>query len=113
MLQCKQSASTCKDPVSNKQNSRSTSSSGTNIFLFKLGQTYTRSEYPKYCSIIRNYFSQKPCAGKSTQPSSSESRTIQACQEGGQGNVVERCNTAKIPMQKSVSQEPFSCIKER
>ena len=42
-------ASICKGPVSNKCNSRSTSSRETNILLFKLGQTYARSEYPKYC----------------------------------------------------------------
>ena len=46
--------------------------------LFKLVQTYTRSQYPKYCSRVRNFFSQKSCAGKIAQPSSFESGTIQA-----------------------------------
>ena len=29
-----------------------------------------------------------------------------------QGNIVKRCNTASIIMQKSASQQPLSCIKE-
>ena len=61
MLQCKQSASTCKGPVSKKSNSRITSSRETKILLFKLGQTYTRSEYPKHSSRIRDSLSRKPC----------------------------------------------------
>ena len=68
VLQCKQSASTCKDPVSKKSNSRITSSRETKILLFKMGQTYTRSEYPKYSWRIRDSLSQKPCAGKFTHP---------------------------------------------
>ena len=112
VLQCKQSASTCKGPTSEKSNSRSTSSSETKILLFKLDQTYRRSEYRKYSSRIRDSLSRKPCAGKDTQPSSFKSRTIQVCQGGTQGNVVERCNTASITMQKSISQQPLSCIKE-
>ena len=91
VIQCKQSASTCKGPVSNKSNSRSTSSREAKIFLFKLVQTYTRSEYPKYWSRIRD-FSQKPCARKITQPSSFESGLIQACQRGSQGNVSSNVN---------------------
>ena len=82
VLQCKQSASTCNSPIFNKCSSRSTSIRETKILLFKLGQTYARSEYPKYCSKIRDSFSRKPCAGKITQPSSFESGTIQACQGG-------------------------------
>ena len=80
--------------------------------LFKLVQTYTRSQYPKYCSRVRNFFSQKSCAGKIAQPSSFESGTIQAGWGGTKGNVVERCNAAGITMQNSVSQQPFSSIKE-
>ena len=99
LLQCKQSASICKGFVYNKSSSRSTSSRETKILLFKLDQTYTKSEYPKYCSKNRDSFSWKPCAGKITQPSSFESGTIQACQGGNQGNVVKRCNTSSITMQ--------------
>ena len=69
VLQCKQSPSTCKGPVSKKSNSRSTSSRETKIFLFKFGQTYARYEYRKHSSKIRDSLSQKPCAGKVTQPS--------------------------------------------
>ena len=58
------------------------------------------------------FFSRKPCAGKITQPPSFESGTIQACQGGTQGNVVERSNTVCITMQKSASQQHLSCIKE-
>ena len=112
MLQCQQSASTCKGPVSNKSNSRSTSSKETKILLFKLVQTYVRSEYPKYYSRIEDLFPRKHCAGKITQPSSSESGTIKACNGVTQGNVVKKWNAAGITVQKSVSQEPFSCIKE-
>ena len=65
-----------------------------------MGQTYTRSEYPKFCSRIRDSSSRKPCAGKITQPSSIQSGTIQACQGGTQGNVAESCNTASITMLK-------------
>ena len=48
--------------VFNKFNSRSTSSIilselETRILLFRLGQTYARSEYPKYCLRIRDCFS--------------------------------------------------------
>ena len=112
VLQCKQSASTCKGPVFNKFNSRSTSSKETKILLFKLGRTYAGSEDPKYCSWIRDSFSRKLCVGKTTQPSTFKSETIQASQGGTQGNVVKRCNTASITIQKSVSQQPLSCIKE-
>ena len=48
-----------------------------------------------------------------TQPSSFKSGTIQACQGRIQGNVVERCNTTSITMQKLVSQQTLSYIKER
>ena len=65
-----------------KSNSRSTSSRETKIILFKLGQTYKRSEYPKYSSKIQDFLSRKPCAGKVTQPSSFKSRTIQAYHGG-------------------------------
>ena len=112
VLQCKHSASTCKGPVFNKFNSRSTSSKETKILLFKLGQTYAGSEDPKYCSWIRDSFSRKLCVGKTTQPSTFKSETIQASQGGTQGNVVKRCNTASITIQKSVPQQPLSCIKE-
>ena len=112
VLQYKQSASTCKGPVFNKFNSRSTSSKETKILLFKLGRTYAGSEDPKYCSWIRDSFSRKLCVGKTTQPSTFKSETIQASQGGTQGNVVKRCNTASITIQKSVSQQPLSCIKE-
>ena len=52
----------CNSAVFKKSNSRSTFSIlllelETRILLFKLGQTYARSEYPKYCLRIRNYFS--------------------------------------------------------
>ena len=112
VLQCRQKASTCKGFVFSKSNSRSTSSRETKIIFFKLGQTYTRSEYRKFCSRIRDSSSRKPCAGKITQPSSIQSGTIQACQGGTQGNVAESCNTASITMLKSVSQQHLSCNKE-
>ena len=112
VLQCKHSASTCEGPVFTKFNSRNTSSKETKILLFKLGRTYAGSEDPKYCSRIRDSFSRKLCAGKTTQPSTFKSETIQASQGGTQGNVVKRCNTASITIQKSVSQQPLSCIKE-
>ena len=67
------------------------------FFLFKLSQTYARSKYPKYCSRIRDSLFRKNCARKITQTSSFESKIIQACQEGTQGNV-ERCNIASITM---------------
>ena len=73
------------------------------ILLLKLGQTYPRFNYPKYCSRISDSFSQKLCAGKIIQASSVESGTNQTCQGGAQGNVVERCNTASITLQKSAS----------
>ena len=109
MLKCKskQSVSTFKGPVSSKSNSRSISNRETKIFLFKLVQTYTISEYPKYCSRIWDSFSRKPCAGKITESCGFEPGTIQACQGETQGNVVKRCNTASIAMQQSLS-----CIKE-
>ena len=52
VIQSKHSASTCNSPVFNKSNSRSPSSRETKSLLFKLGQTYTRSECPKYFSRI-------------------------------------------------------------
>ena len=81
------------------------------FFLFKLSQTYARSKYPKYCSRIRDSLFRKNCPRKITQTSSFESKIIQACQEGTQGNV-ERCNIASITMWKPPSQQTLSCIKE-
>ena len=52
-------------------------------------------------------------AGKITQPSSFDPGTIQSCQGGTQGSFVEKCNTASIAVQKLVSRQPLSCIKER
>ena len=78
MLQCKQSASTCKGLVSNKFNSKNSSSGETKI-----------SEYSKYCLSIRDSFSRKPCTGKITQHSSFESGTIQACQEEPRGILLK------------------------
>ena len=98
---------------SNKSNSRSTSSRKTKIILFKLGQTSARSEYPKYCSRIRDSSSRIPCAGKITQSSSFDPGAIQSCQGGTQGSFVEKCNTASIAVQKLVSRQPLSCINER
>ena len=89
VLQCKHSASTCKGPVFNKFNSRSTSSKETKILLFKLGRTYAGSEDPKYCSWIRDSFSRKLCVGKTTQPSTFKSETIKASQGGTQGMLLK------------------------
>ena len=49
---------------------------------------------------------------KIIQTFSFASGTIQAFHGESQINVVKRCNAANITMQKSLSQQPLSCIKK-